>query len=225
MKQTYDLIVFDWDGTLIDSQARIINCMHAAIDAQQLATRSDDELKNVIGLGLREAMRGLFPDTAADLLEQLAQSYREHYLVHDKTPSPLFAGSMETLHRLQSEGYLLAIATGKGRQGLNQALKETGLDGFFHTTRCADETQSKPHPRMLLEIMEELNVTPAATLMVGDTEYDLQMAKRANAASVAVSYGVHERERLLSQAPHTCIDRIEDLCGWLKDVQSTVALD
>lgn len=215
MTRHYDLVVFDWDGTLIDSQARILNCMHAAIDAQRLPSQCDEGLKNVIGLGLREAIRGLFPEAKTDLIERLVLSYREQYLVHDKTPSPLFPGSMQTLLRLQGEGYLLAIATGKGRQGLNQSLNDTGLDGFFHTTRCADETQSKPHPRMLLEIMAELNVPPAATLMVGDTEYDLQMANSAMTACVAVSYGVHERERLLKQAPATCIDRIEDLCSWL----------
>ena len=211
----YELIVFDWDGTLIDSEARIVNCMRAAIADLQLPSRSHEQMSNVIGLGLREALATLYPEGNHEVHQQLVERYREHFLVKDKTPSELFAGVETLLGELRTRGHYLAIATGKGRAGLEMALDETGLREYFDYTRCADETRSKPHPQMLEEIMDRLGVEAHDTLMIGDTEFDLQMANNAGTAAVAVSYGVHDKARLLACRPLACVDDIAALHDWL----------
>jgi phosphoglycolate phosphatase len=211
----YQLIVFDWDGTLIDSEARIVNCMRASIQDLQLPARTNDQMRNVIGLGLQEALAMLFPDGNPGMYQNLVERYRHHFLVQDDTPSELFNGVETLLTELNDRGHYLAIATGKGRQGLEKSLDETGLREYFHYTRCADETRSKPHPQMLEEIMDRLGVTPQETLMIGDTEYDLQMANNAGTSALAVSYGVHEKHRLLACQPLDCIDNVPALHGWL----------
>lgn len=213
--QPYELLVFDWDGTLMDSEARIVACLRAAIGDLQLPARDDAALRNIIGLGLTESIDMLFPGSDLQLHRALTERYRHHFLVTDPTPSQLFAGAAETLERLAAAGYLLAVATGKGRRGLDAVLDETGLRPLFHATRCADETFSKPHPQMLLELMDVLGVEPGATLMIGDTEYDMAMARNANTAALAVSYGVHAPERLHRHGPLGCLDRIGDLPAWL----------
>ena len=212
---TNKLIVFDWDGTLMDSQARIVACMKAAIKDIELPELSVVEISNVIGLGLREAVISLFPDATEAEFSSLVERYRYHFLVGDKTPSPLFSGAKELLEQLLERDYFLAVATGKGRKGLDRVLEECGMSKLFHATRCADESFSKPHPQMLLDIMEQLGVEPKSTLMVGDTEYDLQMAHNSQARSVAVSYGVHAKPRLLDCQPLACLDSISDLQDWL----------
>lgn len=211
------LVVFDWDGTLMDSEAQIVACMQAAIDDLQLASRTADEVKNIIGLGLREAVAALYPEAGTDLVQALADRYRDHWLAGDRQ-SQLFPGVEETLHLLKDEGFRLAVATGKGRRGLDKVLRETGLGELFDTTRCADETRSKPHPLMLEQIMTELGSAPAQTLMVGDTEYDMEMARNAQAHPVAVSYGVHDWSRLQRHAPLTCLDQITELGDWLAEL-------
>lgn len=215
MTKAFELIVFDWDGTLMDSEARIVNCMKNAINELGLPNRNDHELRNIIGLGLKEALSTLYPGGDDDTYNKLIHSYRQYFLYTDDTPSELFAGVPDMLNALSGRGHYLAVATGKGRQGLDQAMSETGVQDFFHYTRCADETRSKPHPQMLEEIMDYLGVTPDSTLLVGDTEYDLQMAHNAGARSLAVSYGVHEVERLLACQPLECVDSIEQLHSWL----------
>lgn len=214
MKQ-YQLIVFDWDGTLIDSEARIVNCMRTAIEDLQLPSRTHDEMRNVIGLGLQEALATLYPDGNPDIYQDLVDRYRHHFLVQDDTPSELFSGVEDLLAALRERGHYLAVATGKGRVGLEKALDETGLRTFFDYTRCADETRSKPHPQMLEEIMDRLGVMPDDTLMIGDTEYDLLMAKNAGTSALAVSYGVHEKQRLLACNPLDCVDDVAGLHSWL----------
>lgn len=211
----FKLLVFDWDGTLMDSAARIVACFNAAIVDATLEPLPDAAIRNIIGLGLREALDELVPGADSVLRQQLVDRYRHHFLSANQTPSPLFPGADAMVRDLGEQGYFLAVATGKGRQGLNQVLEETGCKGLFHATRCADETFSKPHPQMLLELMSELCVTPAETLMIGDTEYDLQMARNAGTAALGVSYGAHERERLLKCEPLACFDSLEDLRGWL----------
>lgn len=213
--KSFQLIVFDWDGTLIDSEARIVNCMRASIQDLQLPARSDAQLRNVIGLGLQEALATLYPDDDPLIYQDLIERYRHHFLVADDTPSELFAGVGALLDTLSGRGHYLAIATGKGRVGLDKALGDTGLGDYFDFTRCADETRSKPHPQMLEEIMDRLGVTPEQTLMVGDTEYDMQMANNAGTAALAVSYGVHEKQRLLACEPLDCVDDISALHAWL----------
>jgi len=214
----YKLIIFDWDGTLMDSETRIVNCLRTACTEVGFAPLSDFELKDVIGLGLREALKKLHPNENDELIEEMASIYRHSYLNTDKTPSELFPGVEMLLRDLEIQGYSLAIATGKGRQGLDQVLEYTQLGSRFHTTRCASETISKPHPQMLMEILEQLEMDAADALMIGDTEYDMEMAKNANMDSLGVSYGVHSVDRLLKHDPIGCIDDITELTHYLKKI-------
>lgn len=212
----FNLLVFDWDGTLMDSEARIVACLEGAITDLGLPRRERAALRNIIGLGLAEACSTLYPEGGQELHGQLVERYRYHFLTANPTPSALFEGARETLEALSDAGYLLAVATGKGRQGLDKVLAETGLKRLFHATRCADETVSKPNPRMLFELMDVLGAEPAETLMIGDTEYDLLMARNAGVPGLAVSYGVHARERLLQCDPLGCIHDIGELNDWLR---------
>jgi phosphoglycolate phosphatase len=216
MGLTFELIVFDWDGTLMDSQARIVDCILAAFADLGLAGPSRGAAADIIGLGLDDSMARLWPGSSAAERATLADRYRHHYLFTDRARSELFPGAREVLEHLRHAGYLLAVATGKSRRGLALSLEETGLGGLFHATRCADETFSKPHPQMLLELMDELGVCANATLMVGDTEYDLQMAINAGAHSLAVSYGVHDVGRLLACGPLACLESLNAIPGYLE---------
>ncbi|MDH5392157.1 MAG: HAD-IA family hydrolase [Gammaproteobacteria bacterium] len=217
MKKNFELIVFDWDGTIMDSQQRILDCLKAAAKDCGATQLGDEVFSNVIGLGLKEATENLYPDFTAHQVQQYADRYRYHYLVENKTHSPLFEGTREMLQRLHDAGYWLAVATGKGREGLDLVLNESGLGAFFLSTRCASETFSKPHPLMLEEIMHELAVEPAQTLMIGDTEYDMELAKNAGTHCLAVSYGVHSLERLLKHAPLGHINHLHELPEWLEN--------
>ncbi len=216
----YKLFVFDWDGTLMDSEAHIVSSFQASIQDLSLSAKSDDEIKNIIGLGLKEAIDALYPGNDEAFLAQLVARYRHHFLVSHKTQSELFPGTLEVLEALTEQGHYLAVATGKGQAGLRRVLKDTGLGFYFHATRCADETTSKPHPQMLLEIMDELDVAAHETLMIGDTEYDMEMATNAGVAALAVSTGIHERERLLSHDPVACIGHIGEMLDWMQDLNS-----
>ena len=211
MGQTIRLAVFDWDGTLMDSEAKIVASMRAAGNDLGLESLDDRTLRNVIGLGLKEAIEMLYPRAVVDVHRAFADRYRHHFLSGDGEASTFFAGALQLIQDLYRSGVLLGVATGKSRRGLNRAMTELDCGEFFHATRCADETFSKPHPQMLLEIMEELDVSPEETVMIGDTEYDLQMATNAGVKAIGVSYGVHERERLLQHQPLICVDSIQDL--------------
>ena len=213
----YQLLVFDWDGTLMDSEAMIVSCMKQTIDTLELEPRSDQALAGRIGLGLREAIQSLYPQADELLVSAFVDHYRHYFLSGQTPPGGLFPGALDTLHQLRGQGYLLAVATGKSRRGLDRSLRETGCRELFHATRCADETLSKPHPRMLLEIMEVLDVIPTRTLMIGDTEYDMLMARQAGTAALAVDYGVHERQRLMEQQPLSCLSDIGELPQWLQE--------
>ena len=212
MQQQIELVIFDWDGTLIDSQANIVQCLQWMSRDLDLPVRTESELSNIIGLGLYEALNSLFPESDPRDYQQMVDRYRYHFFASN--PSEPFEGAEEVLAALEMAGYLLAVATGKGRNGLNKALKHTGWGQYFHVTRCADETRSKPHPLMLEEILEQTGMEPESAVMVGDTEYDLEMAKNAGISSIGVSYGVHEGERLLKHEPITVIDEIGALLGW-----------
>lgn len=211
----FKLLVFDWDGTLMDSEARIVACVRGAARDLKLGVPDDDSIRNIIGLGLKEAVTTLFPGADDALVGRVVERYRHYFLHVDKTPSELFAGAGRVLYDLKQQDYMLAVATGKGRQGLDMVLEETGLKTLFLATRCADETLSKPDPQMLLQIMDELGVDGNETLMIGDTEYDMQMAVNAGAHRLAVSYGVHAPERLLQHSPLGCLDDISELTPWL----------
>jgi phosphoglycolate phosphatase len=210
------LIVFDWDGTLMDSETQIVHAMSAAIDELGLEKRGIDQCRNIIGLGLKEAVDALYPGRDAVFRQQFVERYRHHWFSNAHT-CELFPGARETLQLLKESGFSLAVATGKGRPGLDKVLLATELETVFAATRCSDETQSKPHPQMLLEILQELAIEPHQALMVGDTEYDLLMAMGAGVAPIAVSYGVHERERLLEHQPLACLDNISELLDWLAE--------
>lgn len=216
MSGSFKLLVFDWDGTLMDSEARIVSCLQAVISDLQLPEREIHSLRNIIGLGLREAIAALYPDDDEKFIQSFIERYRYHFLSERHQSAVMFPGAREVLNRLFDAGYLLAIATGKGRVGLERSLDETGSKELFHITRCADESFSKPHPKMLLEIMSILNVEPSQTLMIGDTEYDMQMAQQAGTSALAVAYGVHDKERLLSFNPLACLNHITELVPWLE---------
>jgi len=210
------LIIFDWDGTLMDSETQIVHAMSAAIDELGLQKRSIDQCRNIIGLGLKEAIDALYPGRDEAFRQQFVECYRHHWFSNTQS-SELFPGARETLHLLKESGFVLAVATGKGRAGLEKVLLATELEAVFSATRCSDEARSKPHPQMLLEILQELDIEPHQALMVGDTEYDLSMAMGAGVAPIAVSYGVHERERLLEYQPLACLDNISELVDWLAE--------
>ena len=210
-----NLLVFDWDGTLADSTTAIVNAMQAAIHECGVEERSADNIRSIIGLGLLEAVAVLYPDLHHADQEILAQTYRVRYAAANRGRTALFPGVRNTLFHLKKFEYQLAIATGKSRKGLNTSLRETNVGEFFQISRCADETISKPHPQMLLDIMEELDVKPGQTVMIGDSEYDLQMANNAGVRSVAVTYGSQGRDRLLKYNPVICLDNITDLPDWL----------
>ena len=219
----YKLFVFDWDGTLMDSQAHIVSSFQSSINDLSLPAKTDEEVKNIIGLGLREAINALFeeqyPAEKLDFHEALVDRYRYHFFADHASRSELFTGATDVLAALEPLDCYLAVATGKGRNGLKRVLDETGLKQYFHSTRCADETASKPDPLMLREIMDELDIPAQQTIMIGDTEYDLEMAKNAGVDALAVSTGVHSRERLLSHQPVTCINHIGEMLGWLETIQ------
>ncbi len=212
----FTLLVFDWDGTLMDSASNIIECVRGAAIDLSLDIPTDDAIRNIIGLGLKEAVIEMFPGSDDDLVWQVVERYRVHFLDQSRTPSELFPGAEETVRQLADSGYLMAVATGKGRAGLDKVFDYTGLRELFHTSRCADEGFSKPNPDMLLQIMDELGTPGHETLMIGDTEYDMQMARSANAHRLGVSYGSHTRERLMQSEPLGCLDDIRELPKWLE---------
>jgi phosphoglycolate phosphatase len=217
MKRRFPLVVFDWDGTLMDSEARIVACMQRAAGDVGMPVPGNSEARDIIGLGLEQAVSRLFPGAGKGDIGRLVVAYREHWLGDEVVASRMFPGSVELVETLHLEGYLLAVATGKSRQGLNKSLEESGLGRFFHVTRCADETFSKPHPQMLEEILTDLNTGPADAVMIGDTEYDMQMARSAGVAGVGVSHGVHSVERLLTSGAGQCFDDLFQLSRWLRE--------
>jgi phosphoglycolate phosphatase len=216
----YQLLVFDWDGTLMDSAGRIVASLTQAFSDIGAEPPARERCRDIIGLGLEEAMLRLWPESSAVQRSVLVDRYRYHYLGANETPTPLFPGVAAVVESLHDAGYLMAVATGKSRRGLDAALEESGLGRWFHGTRCADETFSKPHPRMLSELMDEFGVGAEASLMIGDTEYDLRMAANAGVDAVAVSCGAHEAHRLLAMRPLACLTGVDALPDWLARQQA-----
>lgn len=214
MPKRFRLLVFDWDGTLMDSAAAITASIQAACRDLGLPIPDDGRARHIIGLGLNEALGYLLPELPEARYPQLVDRYRAHFLQRD-SELPLFPGALDGLRRLHGEGFLLAVATGKSRRGLDRALQASGLHRYFHGTRCADESFSKPHPGMLLELMDLLGTEPRETLMVGDTTHDLQMAANAGVAALGVAYGTHPRDSLVACSPLACADSFADLADWL----------
>ncbi len=212
----FDLIVFDWDGTLFDSTVLITRCIQAACGDLGVALPSDRDASYVIGMGLIEALQHAAPGLPRERYGELGARYRHHYVArqHELT---LFEGVLNLLAELKRRGHLLAVATGKSRAGLDDVLATVQLHGLFDATRTADETASKPHPRMLLELMDQLGVGPERTLMIGDTTHDLQMAVNAGTACIGVGYGAHEHVGFAAHGPLHVALSVAELASWLGD--------
>lgn len=203
------LVVFDWDGTLIDSTGRIAESLHRAAQDTGLPLLSAQAYRSIIGLGLPEALRALYPDVDEDMRVQLRGHYARHYIASTEAePCPPYDGAVELLETLHARGTRLAVATGKNRPGLERALAHSGFGHYFHATRTADETASKPDPLMLAEILAEQRVEPHRALMVGDTGFDLEMARRAGVPSVGITHGAHDAAELQRHAPRALVHHL-----------------
>jgi phosphoglycolate phosphatase len=211
MKNRFDLIIFDWDGTLINSIDWITHCLQHAAAHYDCPIPESQSAKDVIGLSIDKAMQTLFPDVNKQTQEQLVACYSQHYFSKQLSRDDLFPGVYEMLVQLNETGYQLAVATGKSRAGLKEALTATATEGLFCTTRCADETASKPDPRMLREIMEHTHSAKERSLMVGDSIHDLQMANNAHISAIAVSCGAHSTEFLQQYHPLLCLQQPTEL--------------
>ena len=205
------LVIFDWDGTVMDSVGRIVSSMQAAARLSDLVVPSDFDVKQIIGLSLDPAFDTLFPGVCSDKRQQLFNHYRDYYMLHDTTPTPMFDGVEQVLQQLKANNVLLAVATGKARKGLQRMFDETGLGHYFDTSRCADEAHSKPHPDMLQQIVQQLEVNIGHAVMVGDTSHDMKMAQAINMPRIGVTHGVHGRDVLSQFGPRAIIDNIPQL--------------
>lgn len=214
MAKQYDLIVWDWDGTLADSTGMITRAIVKAAEQAGLPALTEAAASSIIGLGLRESIETLYPGISSEQAQVLAKLYNLNYYAGE-SEIPLFAGAAETIKVLNRRGFKLAVATGKSRRGLNLALEHTQLRNYFHATRTVDECFSKPHPQMLDELMDDLVVLPERTLMIGDTSYDLQMAKNAGVHAVGVSYGAQAAEAWAYLKPEKQFDSFSALSQWL----------
>ena len=210
----FDLIVFDWDGTLFDSTRLIARCIQAACADVGTAVPSDRDASYVIGLGLADALQHAAPGFPRERHRELAERYRHHYLA-SLDQVVLFDGTLEMLQALKARNQRLGVATGKTRRGLDDALRGSSLSGLFDATRTADETRGKPDPLMLTELMRELGTRPDRTLMVGDTTHDLQLAANAGCASVAVSFGAHAHAEFAGHRPLHVAHSTAELHDWL----------
>ena len=209
------LFIFDWDGTLIDSKAKITQSMHLATSDMGWEPLEDAAVHNIIGLGLPEALQTLFPFASAAEHAKIRDFYAVNFVRLDQEKSSdLFPLVADTLEYLRGSGHQLAIATGKSRKGLDRILGDLDMLDYFHASRCADETASKPHPLMLEELLAHFAVPATEAVMIGDTEYDMDMARRINMPRIAVSYGAHHISRLHAYQPELCLDRFDELLGW-----------
>ncbi|WP_101047637.1 HAD family hydrolase [Macromonas nakdongensis] len=212
----FDLIAFDWDGTLFDSTAIIVRCIQAAVRDVGGREPTAEQASWVIGMGLMQALAHAAPDVPPEHYPRLGERYRHHYWAHQHDIS-LFDGVLPLLDELRDRHHWLAVATGKSRRGLDEALQAVELQGLFDGSRTADETAGKPHPLMLQELMREFGVDPARTLMIGDTTHDLQMAVNAGCASVGVSYGAHDPAGFAEFQPRFVAHSVAELRRWLAE--------
>lgn len=215
MPKQYDLLIFDWDGTLMDSAGVIVDSIQRACEDIGQPVPSERASRQIIGLGLVQALQTLLPNLPADDYPRLVERYRHHYLGRD-AHIPLFDGVTGGIRQLHAGGFTLAVATGKSHLGLSRALEASGLGAWFAATRCADQTHSKPHPAMVLELIDELDADPARTLVIGDTSHDLLMASNAGVASLGVTYGAHEAADLQPHAPLALMNSFVEVHAWLK---------
>lgn len=214
MAKQYDLIVWDWDGTLADSTGMITRAIIKAAEQAGLPPLTPEVASRIIGLGLRESIETLYPGISEMQARALATHYNQNYFA-EESEILLFSGAADTIKHLNRKGFKLAVATGKSRRGLNLALAHTGLRNFFHATRTVDECFSKPHPQMLDELMDDLVALPERTLMIGDTHYDLQMAQNAGVHAVGVTYGAQKAEDWQNLSPVSQFSDFASLSAWL----------
>ncbi|TMM43306.1 HAD-IA family hydrolase [Colwellia ponticola] len=207
----YKLVIFDWDGTLMDSIARIVSSIQASAQYCQLTIPTVQSVKDIIGLSLPKALNILFPGASQTDMAVLREQYKYHYVEADLTPSPLFEHALTLLKALKDEDKLLAVATGKGREGLQRVFSATQTEHFFHASRCADEARSKPDPQMLLSLIAELGVSAEQAVMIGDTSHDMKMAQAAGIDSIGITLGVHDREILTQYQPVAIVDSLAQL--------------
>ncbi len=209
--QHYKLVIFDWDGTLMDSVDRIVSSMQSAAKTVGLAIPSHEAAKQIIGLSLTTALKELFVAITNEQIDAMLVQYKYQYLEGDVTPTPLFDNALNLLTHLKQENKLLAVATGKGREGLNRVLQVSETSDFFHTTRCSGEMPSKPDPKMLHSILTELDIAPHEAIMIGDTSHDLKMAQNAGVDSIGVTYGVHNKRVLEQYSPKAIVNSLSEL--------------
>ncbi|NQY33415.1 MAG: HAD-IA family hydrolase [Alteromonadaceae bacterium] len=207
----YKLIIFDWDGTLMDSVERIISSMQAAAKIALLNIPTNEQTKQIIGLSMLKGVELLFPERTKAQETLVIEEYRRQYIELNDIPTTMFPNALELLKALRQNKKLLAVATGKGRGGLQRVMTETQTEDYFHASRCADEALSKPDPQMLLSLLDELNVLPHEALMIGDTSHDLFMAQQAGIDSVGVTHGVHDAQVLSKYKPRALVDSLIQL--------------
>jgi len=214
----YKLVIFDWDGTLMDSVERIVSSMQSAAKTVGLVVPSNEAVQNIIGLSLPIALEILFEDISDSQSEAMIVQYKYQYLEGDNTPTPLFTGAIELLDGLKQQKTLMAVATGKGREGLNRVISVTNTRHYFQTTRCAGEMPSKPDPTMINTILTELNIDANEAVMIGDTSHDLKMAQAAGIDSIGVTFGVHDEAVLAKFKPKAIVSSLAQLCDLLVQV-------
>jgi len=219
MASAFKLLIFDWDGTLVDSISTIVQAMKDSMLDLGVEIPPEDQIRNIIGLGMREAILELYPKQGqkTEFCEALRDRYRYHYMEKNSTTPPFFPGALDMLKSLHGAGKQLAVATGKSRRGLDDALEKTGIGYLFCAIRCADEIFSKPNPLMLLDLLHTTGIELSDALMIGDSEHDVAMAKNAGMASVAVTYGAQSRAVLNRYHPLHCFDTVANLEHWLKN--------
>lgn len=215
MDKKYQCVIFDWDGTLMDSEARIVASIQMAAQRAGFPVLPDEVSKQIIGLSLEKAILTLYPEATAQGIQQIAQGYTAHFLEESDVPMVPFEGAERLLTSLKSNGFKLAVATGKSRKGLNQVLAEVGFEDYFDITRTPVESESKPSPLMLKQILEALDLDVSEAVMVGDTEFDMQMAQAIEMDRIALSHGVHELERLETYAPVASFHSLQEMEYWL----------
>ena len=211
----YELVIFDWDGTLMDSSARIVSCLQHAAQDLKLPVPSDNKARHIIGLNLQDSLSQLFGEVSQAVSKKYIERYRYHFYHPQAEQMKMFAGVMDGLKELDRFGLLLAVATGKGRQGLDPILKQYDLESFFVMTRCADEAYGKPNPKMLFDILEFTGQQVNQAVMVGDTSYDLEMAGNAGMHAIAVDYGMHDINHLHTYNPVASFSDFSQITDWL----------
>ncbi|GAA4879717.1 HAD-IIIA family hydrolase [Ferrimonas pelagia] len=215
MPSRYELVIFDWDGTLMDTVGRIVSSWQSASRDLNVTVPDSATIRRLIGLSMEACIEQVAPHLSCADKHQFRERYRGYYLQAEQVPAPLFDGVPELLAQMNAQGHQLAVATGKARHGLERVLDSSGLRHYFPYTRSASDTESKPAPHMVLELCEEAKVSPQRTLVVGDAWFDLEMARRAGADSIGVRYGAGEADRLLEAKPKALIDRPLELLRWL----------